>query len=181
MDGNIRFMDNISKTEIPIGVVASATSTRVLEALTQLREDIISGILKPGEKLRVQHLKSKYGVGAATLRESSIIRRVRTSWRSIVTETGNFSRVDQQLLPVYRKLPLMDDKVQQVQFEQGFVCVLKAKDVDSERRCSHSGCRAGCRSGRPSSGCYRYRRMNHRGKRVWSLSVQPTHCRHWER
>ena len=70
MDGNIRFMDNISKTEIPIGVVASATSTRVLEALTQLREDIISGILKPGEKLRVQHLKSKYGIGAATLREA---------------------------------------------------------------------------------------------------------------
>lgn len=55
---------------MPIGVIASATSTRVLEALTQLREDIISGVLQPGEKLRVQHLKSKYGVGAATLREA---------------------------------------------------------------------------------------------------------------
>ena len=71
-------MDDLSNTDIPgkllekipTGIVASATSTRVLEALTQLREDIISGILKPGEKLRVQHLKSKYGVGAATLREA---------------------------------------------------------------------------------------------------------------
>ena len=63
-------MDDISNKEMPIGIIASATSTRVLEALTQLREDIISGILRPGEKLRVQHLKSKYNVGAATLREA---------------------------------------------------------------------------------------------------------------
>lgn len=56
--------------EIPIGVIETTTSTRVLEAFTQLREDIISGTLKPGEKLRVQHLKSKYGVAAATLREA---------------------------------------------------------------------------------------------------------------
>jgi len=63
-------MDDISNPDIPIGVIESATSTRVLEALTQLREDIIGGVLKPGEKLRVQHLKSKYGVAAATLREA---------------------------------------------------------------------------------------------------------------
>jgi len=63
-------MDDLAHTEMPIGVIASATSTRVLEALTQIREDIISGVLLPGEKLRVQHLKSKYGVAAATLREA---------------------------------------------------------------------------------------------------------------
>jgi DNA-binding GntR family transcriptional regulator len=63
-------MDDISNTEITAGIINSTTSTRVLDALTQLREDIISGVLEPGEKLRVQHLKSKYGVGAATLREA---------------------------------------------------------------------------------------------------------------
>ncbi|OWW20511.1 FCD domain-containing protein [Noviherbaspirillum denitrificans] len=36
----------------------------------QLRRDIIEGRLPPGEKLRVEHLKDRYGVGAGTLREA---------------------------------------------------------------------------------------------------------------
>lgn len=44
--------------------------TLAVEAYHQLRSDIIDGILKPGEKLRAEHLKDKYNVGAATLREA---------------------------------------------------------------------------------------------------------------
>lgn len=36
----------------------------------QLRRDIIEGHLSPGEKLRVEHLKGRYNVGAGTLREA---------------------------------------------------------------------------------------------------------------
>lgn len=36
----------------------------------QLREDILSGALVPGEKLLVEHLKLRYDVGAGTVREA---------------------------------------------------------------------------------------------------------------
>lgn len=36
----------------------------------RLRRDIIEGIRRPGEKLRVEHLKDEYQVGAGTLREA---------------------------------------------------------------------------------------------------------------
>lgn len=36
----------------------------------QLRRDIIEGRLRPGEKLRVEHLKERYNAGASTLREA---------------------------------------------------------------------------------------------------------------
>lgn len=36
----------------------------------QLRDDIIDGVLAPGEKLRIEHLKPCYGVSASTLREA---------------------------------------------------------------------------------------------------------------
>lgn len=39
-------------------------------AYLQLRRDIIEGRLLPGEKLRVEHLKGRYGIGAGTLREA---------------------------------------------------------------------------------------------------------------
>ena len=44
--------------------------TLAVEAYHQLRSDIIEGVLKPGEKLRTEHLKDRYNVGAATLREA---------------------------------------------------------------------------------------------------------------
>lgn len=44
--------------------------TLAVEAYHQLRADIIEGVLKPGEKLRTEHLKDRYNVGAATLREA---------------------------------------------------------------------------------------------------------------
>jgi DNA-binding GntR family transcriptional regulator len=49
---------------------AGASRTLIERAYTQLREDIIEGRLGPGEKLRVEHLKTHYGVGAGTLREA---------------------------------------------------------------------------------------------------------------
>ena len=44
--------------------------TLIERAYAQLRDDIIEGKLAPGEKLRVEHLKARYAVGAGTLREA---------------------------------------------------------------------------------------------------------------
>lgn len=44
--------------------------TLVEAAYLRLRRDIIEGIRRPGEKLRVEHLKDEYQVGAGTLREA---------------------------------------------------------------------------------------------------------------
>lgn len=46
------------------------SKTLIERAYLQLRDDIIEGRIGPGEKLRVEHLKSRYGVGAGTLREA---------------------------------------------------------------------------------------------------------------
>lgn len=44
--------------------------TLVEDAYLRLREDIIQGKYGPGTRLRVEHLKNDYGVGAGTLREA---------------------------------------------------------------------------------------------------------------
>lgn len=44
--------------------------TLVERAYLSLRHDVISGKLAPGERLRVEHLKDQYEVGAGTLREA---------------------------------------------------------------------------------------------------------------
>lgn len=48
----------------------AGSRTLIERAYGQLRDDIIEGRLAPGEKLRVEHLKTHYGVGAGTLREA---------------------------------------------------------------------------------------------------------------
>src|SRR5690606_25756930 len=48
----------------------SASKTLVGTAYRSLRRDIIEGRLAPGSRLRVEHLKDSYGVGAGTLREA---------------------------------------------------------------------------------------------------------------
>ncbi len=48
----------------------SEPKTLVESAYRALRRDIIEGRLAPGDKLRVEHLKDDYGVGAGTLREA---------------------------------------------------------------------------------------------------------------
>lgn len=47
-----------------------APRTQVGKAYLQLRQDIVQGRLAPGYKLRVEHLRENYGVGAGTLREA---------------------------------------------------------------------------------------------------------------
>lgn len=49
---------------------ARSSQSLVRAAYTRLRRDIIEGRLAPGVKLKVEHLKSSYGVGAGTLREA---------------------------------------------------------------------------------------------------------------
>ena len=44
--------------------------TLIERSYERLRDDIVEGRLGPGEKLRVEHLKARYGVGAGTLREA---------------------------------------------------------------------------------------------------------------
>ena len=48
----------------------SASRTLIERAYEQLRDDIVDGHLPPDEKLRVEHLKARYGVSAGTLREA---------------------------------------------------------------------------------------------------------------
>ena len=52
------------------GNVVDLSRTLIERTYNQLRLDIIEGRLTPGEKLRVEHLKSRYEVGAGTLREA---------------------------------------------------------------------------------------------------------------
>ena len=49
---------------------ASASRTLIERSYQRLRDDIVEGRLAPGEKLRVEHLKARYDVGAGTLREA---------------------------------------------------------------------------------------------------------------
>mgnify|MGYP002776321873 FL=1 len=52
------------------GSTSSEPKTLVESAYRGLRRDIIEGRFVPGEKLRVEHIKDDYGVGAGTLREA---------------------------------------------------------------------------------------------------------------
>lgn len=48
----------------------SEPRTLIEDTYERIRDDIIEGRLTPGVKLRVEHLKVRYGVGAGTLREA---------------------------------------------------------------------------------------------------------------
>ncbi|MBL0422428.1 FCD domain-containing protein [Ramlibacter sp. AW1] len=50
--------------------IASPPRSLIEAAYQRMRRDIIAGHLSAGQKLRVEHLKSRYGVGAGTLREA---------------------------------------------------------------------------------------------------------------
>ena len=56
----------VSHVETDIGTPRTLTE----RAYLSLRHDVICGKLSPGEKLRVEHLKDQYQVGASTLREA---------------------------------------------------------------------------------------------------------------
>ena len=68
-------LDSSTDGSAPVGPEAdihsnASTKTLVGAAYHNLRRDIIEGRLAPGARLRVEHLKDSYGVGAGTLREA---------------------------------------------------------------------------------------------------------------
>lgn len=46
------------------------SETLITSTFQQLRRDIVAGELEPGERLGVERLKQRYGVGASTIREA---------------------------------------------------------------------------------------------------------------
>ncbi|MDR8728563.1 GntR family transcriptional regulator [Burkholderia pseudomultivorans] len=64
--------DGTASATIPADDDASEPHARTLSehAYHQLRQHIVEGHYPPGAKLRVEHLKNVYGVGAGTLREA---------------------------------------------------------------------------------------------------------------
>ncbi len=52
------------------GAADDEPRTLIEQTYARLRDDIIEGRLPPDEKLRVEHLRRRYGVGAGTLREA---------------------------------------------------------------------------------------------------------------
>ncbi|MGH8822104.1 MAG: GntR family transcriptional regulator [Rhodoferax sp.] len=55
---------------LPVDDEDGPSRTLIERAYAQLRDDIVEGRLAPAAKLRVEHLKDRYGVGAGTLREA---------------------------------------------------------------------------------------------------------------
>ena len=53
-----------------LGSEADTARTLIEHTYVQLRDDIVEGRLKAGDRLRIEHLRSHYGVGAGTLREA---------------------------------------------------------------------------------------------------------------
>lgn len=62
-------LNDVAPAELP----TAEPKTLVEAAYNQLRRDIIEGVHPPGEKLRVEHLKDQYEVGAGTLREALLL------------------------------------------------------------------------------------------------------------
>lgn len=54
----------------PLAATDGASRTLTEQTYSQLRDDIIEGRLAPASKLRIEHLRTQYGVGAGTLREA---------------------------------------------------------------------------------------------------------------
>ena len=64
-------MNALPQNPLPtLSVAPGAPRTLTERAYLALRQDIICGKLAPGERLRVEHLKDVYQVGAGTLREA---------------------------------------------------------------------------------------------------------------
>ena len=65
----------MSETTLPRTLASEAQEPKTLVegAYKRLRRDIIEGTHAPGDKLRVEHLKERYDVGAGTLREALLM------------------------------------------------------------------------------------------------------------
>ncbi len=72
----LRLVSTESLAQLGVGLSATeperaaSPSTLIEQTYARLRDDIVEGRLEPGEKLRVEHLREHYGVGAGTLREA---------------------------------------------------------------------------------------------------------------
>jgi DNA-binding GntR family transcriptional regulator len=64
-------MSSLKQRLYPLPETATAVPRTLVErAYLSLRHDVVCGKLAPGERLRVEHLKDQYEVGAGTLREA---------------------------------------------------------------------------------------------------------------
>ncbi|MAT91773.1 MAG: GntR family transcriptional regulator [Halioglobus sp.] len=63
-------MDNFSPLPARQSTVQAEAKTLTDLAYQRLREDIVHGAFHPGDKLRIEHLKRSYDVGATPLREA---------------------------------------------------------------------------------------------------------------
>lgn len=65
-------LDNTAPNPLTDDELLSPPSSKTLvgTAYHEMRRDIVEGRLSPGSRLRVEHLKDRYGVGAGTLREA---------------------------------------------------------------------------------------------------------------
>lgn len=64
------YLKNSPLTSTGSDTDSAAPRTLVERAYLSLRQDVVCGKLAPGERLRVEHLKDQYEVGAGTLREA---------------------------------------------------------------------------------------------------------------
>ena len=60
----------VSVTSETIGKPEGAAGTLASSVYDMMRQDILKGDLPPGEKLRVEYLRDRYGVGASPIREA---------------------------------------------------------------------------------------------------------------
>lgn len=60
----------VSVTSESIGKPGGAAGTLASSVYDMMRQDILKGDLPPGEKLRVEYLRDRYGVGASPIREA---------------------------------------------------------------------------------------------------------------
>ncbi len=60
----------MGKRIVPLTTKNTVAATLAETALGNLRSDILTGVVAPGSKLRIDDLRTKYGIGASPLREA---------------------------------------------------------------------------------------------------------------
>lgn len=59
------------QSDLDVASDSNAVARTLIErAYVRLRDDIVEGVLQPGERLRIDHMKNRYEVGAGTIREA---------------------------------------------------------------------------------------------------------------
>src|SRR5438552_4150391 len=105
--------------------VVSADDTIGENAYRRIRKDILFGRLKPGQKLKLEKLKSSYGVSVSTLRE--ILNRL-SSERLVVAEGQKGFEVSPVSITGLKEIAALRQLLECHALEQSF----KAGDVEWE-------------------------------------------------